>query len=384
MHAKTSLTVRSLIVLTAGGVFLLLWLASSSSVEPGVRVDTDRYPVASQSQNFVSLEPIDSSKNNTSFEVDDDTVCRDFRDLEAEAFGLAGGAEAWYAERARVVNVLSQSSTPEHLHAAALVSDDPDDRIALMTKALSINPWDPVLLWGAVQMCGEPKVTTQCPLEAWGQRLIAVDSENSEAWIRVAVNRYAADDVPGALAALQRASSASQSNGYWADYIEVMMRGYAASRSEPFASRAISAVNIAAQHLPRAEPVLNMCREQSAESPKWGETCLTYGSLVERQGKTDYAVGIAVAVQRVTHEALGNTAKAEELKTRRETERASAVQLNEDYDPAEDQLVLFTPKLFWSYLADLRSEGERAALKKSRLIAREMIKSRPELRCAGS
>ncbi|MDZ7768225.1 MAG: hypothetical protein U5K38_03730 [Woeseiaceae bacterium] len=103
---------------------------------------------------------------------------------------------------------LSVSSTAEHLHLAALLEDDPTLRFELLDSAISRSPSDPFLVWGAVKICSKVIESIPCPLRDREQLLIAVDGQNSESWIRIAANRYAANDYHAALEAMRHASTA--------------------------------------------------------------------------------------------------------------------------------------------------------------------------------
>ena len=146
---------------------------------------------------------------------------------------------------------LSESSSAEHLHVAALLEDDPAVRVELLDRAISRNRDDAFLLWGAVQICSESGASVDCPLRDWEQRLIAVDGQNSESWVRVAANRYAAGEYDAALEAMRYASTAAESRAYWTEMIEMSERGFAAGSDYAFPERAFMALNVAATKLPQ-------------------------------------------------------------------------------------------------------------------------------------
>ena len=76
------------------------------------------------------------------------------------------------------------------------------------------------------------------PGPAVEDQLLKLDGQNSEVWIHVAARRLERGDSKGALAALQRAASATETNAYWPDTIELLERGLAAAGGYSFPERA--------------------------------------------------------------------------------------------------------------------------------------------------
>jgi hypothetical protein len=123
-----------------------------------------------------------------------------------------------------------------------------------------------------------------------------------------------------------------------------------------------------------------MCREQSPASPEWADACLRYGELAEIRGDTVIAVSIALAVQRLVLEAVGESeraAKVEERSRLRTQEFADATPgIN-----AAFELMTQDPALFYSYLAMIRSQGEVVAMRRITADIERLIQLRPELAC---
>ena len=289
--------------------------------------------------------------------------------------------DAFNEQKQTLSESLSASSSAEHLHLAALLEDDPSSRFELLHAAISRGPSDPFLVWGAVQICSEAIETMPCPLRDWERLLIDVDGQNSESWIRVAANRYAAGDYDEALEAMRHASTAAESRAYWTEMIEMIERGFAAGSDFGFPDRAGMAVGFAASELPRYGDYVKMCEERSAQSVDWGYACLAYGELVESQGKTAMGVAIARSIQRLALEGLGEVEKAAEVQRRIEARRQERLDTIKDYNPAIERLIFLNPTLFTAYLAAIRSEGEEAARKKIAIEIERLIEQQPDLSC---
>jgi len=289
--------------------------------------------------------------------------------------------DAFNEQKQTLSENLSVSLSAEHLHLAALLEDDPASRFQLLQAAISRSPSNPFLVWGAVQICSEAIETTPCPLRDWERLLIAMDGQNSESWIRVAANRYAASDYDLALEAMHHASTAAESRAYWTEMIEMIERGFAAGSDLDFPERARMAFGLAASELPRYGDYVRMCEERSGQSVEWAYACLAYGELVESRGKTEMGVSIARSIQRLALEGLGEVNKAAEVQQRIEERRKERLDSIGDYNPAIERLILSNPTLFSAYLAAIRSEGEEAARKKIAIEIEQLIEQQPDLSC---
>ena len=279
-----------------------------------------------------------------------------------------------------VLERLAASASGEHLLAASLLQTDPASRFNLIERAVAAAPRDPLVLWSAVRMCSDSRYSWDCPLREWEQRLIAVDGQNSESWVRVAANRYAAGEVSAALEAMRFASTSADSSIYWTEMIESIERALRAAGDFSFAERANSAIGFAASQLPSYSGLTNMCREQSSTSPDWADACLKYGELAEIRADTVVGVSIALSVQGLVLEAVGESARAAEVGERRlarSQEFASATPgMN-----ATGELMIQDPNLFYAYLAMIRSVGEVPAMSRVTADIERLIRLRPELAC---
>ena len=221
-----------------------------------------------------------------------------------------------------------------------------------------------------------------CPLRDWERLLIAVDGQNSESWIRVAANRYAANEYDEALEAMRHASTAAESRAYWTEMIETIERGFAAGSDFGFPERAAMAFGFAASELPRYGDYVKMCEERSAQSVDWAYACLTYGELLEGQGKTDMGVSIARSIQQLALEGLGEIERSAEVQQRIEARRQERLNSIKAHNPAVERLIFSNPTLFSAYLAAVRSEGEENARRRIGIEIERLLKQQPELGCA--
>ena len=309
-------------------------------------------------------------------------------DLAREARNQASTDAAIQAEidsfdelRSTVSKGLSVSSSAEHLYLAALLEEDPESKISLIDDALARSPTDVFLLWGAVHVCAEATSATECSLRNWEQRLLALDGQNSESWIRVAASQYASGLLGDALESVRQAASAAESRAYWPETIEMVERGLAAGTNHGFSERAEMAFGIAASLPPRFNDYVSMCQKQSALSVDWAYACLAYGQLVEGQGRTDMGIAIALAVQEIALEALGEPDELASVRKRRDVFQAERRESMNAYSAAAEQSMYSDPGLFAAYLARIKMHGEAAARAYLASETERLLAENPELIC---
>lgn len=303
-------------------------------------------------------------------------------DQEWTAGDIQAATEKMNKQRQSVSEQLSVSSSAEHLHLAALLEIDSTTRVELLERAISQNPNDAFLLWRGIQFCSEEKEAAACDLADWESRLLLVDGQNSESWLRVAANRYKAGETDAALEAMRHAATSAETRIYWTETIEMVERGLAAAGSDyPFPERAGMAFGFAAMMLPSYGDFTTMCKEQSLRSVDWAYTCLRYGELAENQGKTEIGVSIGHSIQKLALEALGELDKAADVEQQLQARRQEWSNSIRDFNPATERLIFSNPTLFSVYLAAIKAEGELAAQRHISVEIDRLLQQQPELAC---
>ncbi|MGD8976799.1 MAG: hypothetical protein PVG91_04285 [Gammaproteobacteria bacterium] len=284
-----------------------------------------------------------------------------YAEYEAQAerfdFDWNKAAEEHESTLRAVKGRLMVSEDPEHLHTAAMLEDDPTRRMDLMARAVSAGGDNPFHVWSAVRMCAELHEETDCPLQAWQERMLELDGQNSEAWILAAAVRMQAGAGGAALDAMHRAAASSESRLYWPETIEMTERAFAAASDLPFRDRVGLGADFASLNLPNYLRYVTMCQEQSEQSQDWALACLRYGEVSEREGKTVIGQRIALVIQRIASKSLGDEARRQAA-----AERYEQVQrvMNEASVDSHETMMMVTssPTLFARYLASFRTVGE--------------------------
>lgn len=256
---------------------------------------------------------------------------------------------------------LAASSDPEHLHTAALIEENPVRRMELMERAVSVNGDSAFRLWAATGLCAGLYEETGCPLQAWQQRLLALDGQNSEAWMLAAAIRLRAGAEGAALEAMRHAASSSESRVYWAETLEMTERALAAAGDLSFRDRVALGADFATIHLPDYSFHASLCAEQSAKGHEWAHACLRYGEVSETEGRTVLGQRAALVIQRVALKALGDQDKLEAAEARYESLQAV---MNHAHVNGHRTMSVVTssPTLFSRYLGLFRTRGEAATL----------------------
>lgn len=346
---------------------------ADNSIEPAPEAFSD-------SQTISSLPPLresptkDSIDKTSAYAAAKDCVQSFMDAMEAKWTDIP-----YQEHRAGVVRRLSLSSSSEHLHVAALLESDRGARMQLLKKALAINPWDPMLLWSAVQNCSDLQDPTGCPLRDWEDRLIAVDGQNSESWARIAANRHLAGESDAALLALRNAAAAADSSIYWPEMIQMFERGYVAGGNMSFPERAGYAAGVAP--LPSYNAITTMCQDRASKSRDWGYACLAYGQFLEERDITELTSALARSIQQISLIALGEEKRAEGVKAAREAYRATQVARSQTNTGEVDQLIILNPKFFHAFIEDMKFKGERQAREDAHTRIIAILARQPELVC---
>jgi hypothetical protein len=91
---------------------------------------------------------------------------------------------------------------------------------------------------------------------------------------------------------------------------------------------------------------------------QWAYACLTYGGLLERQGKTDIGHLFALALQKVALESLGDTEKLAEVVARQDAYRSARQEAARSRAALSEVLLFANPSVLYDYLAEMREHGE--------------------------
>lgn len=289
---------------------------------------------------------------------------------------IAARVEEYEARTKGSSKKLSDSTEAEHLLVAAMQEDDGETRLQLITRALDASPDTAVTLWTAAHICAGQQEHRACPLNDWLERLVQVDSQNSESWMLAATRRYLAGDLDAALYALRQAASAPETNIFWADVVELTERSLSAAGDYNFAERVHIAFGVAASGGPHYMHYINMCKEQSEVNSEWASLCFAYGERAELQSKTALGASIARAVQSTALRTLGDNEKLLAVNARRDAYRKKRLEYKDNSTGA----VMTSPALFYTYLDAVKRFGEDQAQK---IVAAEARRIFSEQRAAG-
>ena len=270
--------------------------------------------------------------------------------------------DSFQAIRQSIPATLAASSESGHLHAAALLEQNPANQLGYLKQGMLISPHDPLLVADALRICTAADKELDCPSTAWEAHLIAADGQNSQTWMRIAVNRHRAGDPAGALEALRFAATAAETRDHWPYQIELIEAGITASSDFSFPESAMLAIQFAAQNPPEYNDVIQMCQAESTGSSEWAYQCLTYGKLIEVQGKTAMGIINGIYLQHIAYVGLGDLSLASAAKARMRIRSQQWQHLFGEENVAAIQDHMFSsPQVFSTYLESIRNEGEYAA-----------------------
>ncbi len=129
---------------------------------------------------------------------------------------------------------------------------------------------------------------------------------------------------------------------------------------------------------------MRMCLTQGAQDAAWARACLAYGELVERQGRTEMSMAMALAIQKHAYLALGAPEEAALAEQRLEARRRERSDWVSEHHAWVQSLVFSDPKLFSEYLAALRADGELEAQRRMTREIQRRAQIDPAFACSGS
>lgn len=276
---------------------------------------------------------------------------------EEQLNALGGRMEAALA----AARTLVASPDPEHRFAAYLLArrrtttDDETGGEIQVAPIPEPDPASPLQLWLALNHCQQPAVDfSSCRTEPMEQALLAVDGTNSEAWAMAAIGRYGRGDAEGALAALQQAGAASESNSYWIETLQLVDRALLAATDYDYTSRATLAIGSTDQSITGFQAILAMCNDTYETDDTWTRACDSYGALIERRHDTQWGREIGVNLRLASATRLGYVLPENQA----ETESTS---LRSPRRIAVDRMIVTNPTYMSRYLAAIPIEGQQAA-----------------------
>lgn len=234
---------------------------------------------------------------------------------------------------------------------AAQLADSAEASIEILRSAIDGGEVSPHFLWSAVNACLVARQSVACPAEDWLNQLLAVDSENSEAWIRAAAYHYEENDLERAKASLDRAAIAYESNSYW--YEDIMAAKAGADAVGGFSERAtyLMAVGFAAAFPSPQQVYAEMCNDMSGRDPEWARSCAAYGERAGEMGSTIMTQQLARAIQASALVALGEPADSDRIAALKAPPRL-----------ASDREMLRYPDSIIVYLSALERGSEASAV----------------------
>lgn len=254
-----------------------------------------------------------------------------------------------------MAKVLQHSDDPEHLLIAALYDGHenrsllplpPRGNLETLFRGLELQPRNELLLWNAMMLCVELASEDLCDEKKVPERATAVLGNNATFWFRLAAIRADAEDIDGALAALERSFAAPQYNEYFIEHVELFARGIAAFNNAPYNKRVGIGFGLASEQASDESEILMACQQQALESATWLNTCIGIGERMEARGRSMLSIMLGLDLQKAMYEISGDDVRAQaaerQIESRRRFIDELSDQTNEDIVLAHDERVLET------------------------------------------
>ncbi len=234
--------------------------------------DDGKPPVSPASTPFEGRSTEADGQSDDCYDIYTEQMMRLERDV------LTEGLEGQIVENAR--SNWAETAGPELKIFAAQLLEEYGESVALFVREMEHPITSPYFLWSAVNMCLANSKYSECPIDDWLQRLLAVDSENSLVWIRAAGYYHATGDLERAKAALDQASIAYEANDYWFENIMNAKAGIDVIGGFSDRVAYLLAVEVAPNYPSPRTLYENMCKQMSAKDVEWLASCVAFGQHV--------------------------------------------------------------------------------------------------------
>ena len=197
----------------------------------------------------------------------------------------------------RTKQALIAAGDADSLAAAAMLverpKDEPLERLALMSRAVTAAPDRADLIWLNLQLCSQVDSCDPTPIEA---QLHAVDPTNGAAWSLLIGRSAKVNDTASVRNIMVAIASAKRFDIYWNTMIAHATNAFIKVRMLDSRTALMTTIGFAAATaIPAYQHISNACKGDNLKDPEVVQTCQRV-SAVMRQGDTYITEMIGVAI----------------------------------------------------------------------------------------
>lgn len=294
------------------------------------------------------------------------------RDLPVEGCKAPARAEDFSNEQFRALMqhsaaALSESSEPDSLVAAALLTSDAVEQQHLLERALAGRPGHPIALWHVLVNCQE----RNCDRDAVEAAALAGDPVNGMVWFLIASDRIKNGQWDDAEFALRQVAAAPRYSLYFMDVATLIERGLAATTHLGYSERVFAGIGTsAATAIPSLGDVSRACQSGGNDAVVWIDLCEEAGQRLSAHGEELIMMMFGYGLRSGVARRAGDDAGAETIR-REGNERINGL-LREQARSGAQALMTNDSQVLQSYVENFLAHGEVEAMDRLNADARRL------------
>ncbi len=278
------------------------------------------------------------------------------------ADGLTAAAESSLQQAIESSHALSSDDSLEaRLTAYRLRRDEwsAAEKFEHLAHTQALYPTSMLAAYEMIRLCGRPNPAPQCARTDSAAALLALDNDNSWAWLSVATLKSSNGNLDEALDALESANIAPQLRepiGPWMDTAE---RGLRSIGELTNTSRYLASMQLAVNPTYSTVNILFHCLKQAQEDLRWRTACMQAGRRLEQDATSLLNVQLGRSIQISMHQLDGNTTLADQIKRRSKAAEDTFLQYA---SRLENDISLERDDYLRRFIAVYQSDGHLAAM----------------------
>jgi len=252
---------------------------------------------------------------------------------------------------------LSKSPEPDFLVAAALLTDDPEERQRLLGQALAARPDHPVAIWHSLVNCQ----TRSCERDSVESAALAGDPANGMIWFLIASDRIKNGQWDDAERAMRQLAAAPRYSVHFMEYTTLLERGLAATTDLGYSERVVGGIGVAAAvAIPALGEVSRACQSGDNDAVVWIELCDEVGQRMAVNGDELLIMSFGYGLRSGAAIRAGDPTRAATI----ERERKDRVhgRFREQAQAGAQVLMMNDPQVLQSYVDNFLAHGELEAM----------------------
>ena len=278
------------------------------------------------------------------------------------AGGVSAAAESSLQQAIEFSDALSSDDSLEaRLTAYRLRHDEwsAAQKFEHLARTQALYPTSTLAAYEVIRLCGRPEAAPLCAQSDGAAALLALDSDNSWAWLSVATLESNNGNFDRALDAIESANIAPQLREPIGSWMHTAERGLRTIGDLTNTSRYLASIHLAGQPTHSTVNILSTCLQQAQEDLRWRVACTEAGRRLEQDGSSLNSIQTGRSIQISMYQLEGKITLADEIEQRSKAEGNAFLR---NASQLENNVLLEREAHFRTYIETYQNDGHRAAM----------------------